>query len=85
MTYPHGTMQWIGAATTVSTAASVICNMLPNADLLENYPRIQGFYKTAINFIAALAINIRHCLPSLNVPAPMIGITKPETPEIPKS
>lgn len=77
MTHPHGAMQWIGLATTVSTAASFVCNVLPNAKFLDAYPRAQKAYNAAISFVAALAINIRHCLPSLDVEAPALGITKP--------
>jgi hypothetical protein len=51
---------------------------LPNAKYLDGYPRIQKAYGTFIDLTAAAALNIRHCLPSLDVPAPFIGITKPK-------
>lgn len=81
MTHPHSITGWIGLATGVSTAASLICNILPNANYLDGYPRTQKAYNTVITFIAAIAINIRHCLPSLDIPAPALGITKPVQPD----
>lgn len=65
----------------VSVACSIIANLLPNANFLDGYPRAQKAYSAVINFIATLAINIRHCLPSLDVEAPALGITKPNVPK----
>lgn len=72
----HSKLEWIGIASMLSTGASVACNILPNDKYLADYPRAQKLYRTVINFTAAAAINIRHCLPSLDVPAPLIGICK---------
>lgn len=60
-----------------SVACSFIANLLPNASFLVGYPKAQKAYNAGIAFVATLAINIRHCLPSLDVEAPALGITKP--------
>lgn len=76
MTCPHTVSGWISLGTAVSTAASVACNLLPNANVFDNYPRVQKAYGTFINILAVTAANIRHCLPSLDVEAPFLGIRK---------
>jgi hypothetical protein len=69
----HQLYDWgIGASVVCSFAA----NLLPNAKFLDDYPRTQKAYGTVVNGIAMLAINIRHCLPSLDIAAPVLGITK---------
>ena len=79
MHLPHHTwLEWAGIISGASTAASAVCNVLPNDKYLADYPRLQKAYRTFISFTAAAALNIRHCLPSLDVPAPLIGITKPK-------
>jgi hypothetical protein len=69
--------QILDIAGAVSVGCSVVANLLPNAKFLDAYPRAQKAYNAVIAFIAALAVNIRHCLPSLDVAAPSLGITKP--------
>lgn len=75
---------WVGikaVAVTVSetvTVASVACNFLPKSTIFSDYPRVKKAYETGINFIIALAFNIRTCMPSLNVHIPGLGFTKPE-------
>lgn len=64
-------------ALTLSFGCSVVANLLPSASFLDGYPRAQKAYNAAISFVATLAFNIRHKLPSLDVAAPALGITKP--------
>lgn len=69
-------------AVTVSetvTVASIGCNFLPKSTVFSGYPRVKKAYETGINFISLLAINIRTCMPSLDVHIPGLGFEKPGT------
>jgi hypothetical protein len=65
----------VSIVTAVSTAASIGANILPKAEILAPYPRVQKFYQVSVAFVAALAFNIRHQLPSLDLSVP--GFRKP--------
>jgi len=60
----------------VSFIASVVANLLPKAEVFNNYPRVKRFYETLVDVISATAANLRHCLPSLDLP--MMGFRKPD-------
>ncbi len=68
---------WSDVSTTV-TVASIACNLLPKSTVFNDYPRVKKAYETGINFIIALAINVRSCMPSLNIHIPGLGFTPPE-------
>jgi hypothetical protein len=68
---------WSTVTTTV-TVASIACNLLPKSTVFAGYPRVKKVYETGINFIIALAFNIRSCMPSLNVHIPGLGFTAPQ-------
>ena len=76
MNMPSLTVIWSDVATTV-TIASVACNLLPKSTVFSDYPRVKKAYETGINFIILLAVNIRSCMPSLNVHIPGLGFNKP--------
>ena len=63
--------------TTTVTVASIACNLLPKSTVFSNYPRVKKAYETGINFIILFALNIRSCMPSLNVHIPGLGFNKP--------
>lgn len=67
---------WSTVTTTV-TVASFVCNVLPKSTVFAGYPRFKKAYETGINFVIALALNIRMCMPSLNLHIPGLGFTKP--------
>jgi hypothetical protein len=67
---------WATATTTV-TIASFVCNILPKSTVFAGYPRVKKAYETGINFIIALALNVRSCMPSLNIHLPGLGFDKP--------
>lgn len=72
---PIGTI-W-SYATTVVTVSSFFCNLLPKSTVFSDYPRVKKAYETGINFIIALALNIRQCMPSLNQHIPGLGFEPP--------
>jgi hypothetical protein len=76
MTIPSWTSIWSTVTTTV-TVASFVCNLLPKSTVFSDYPRVKKAYETGINFIIALALNVRQCMPSLNLHIPGIGFDKP--------
>jgi hypothetical protein len=76
MNITFGTI-WSDVTTTV-TVASIACNLLPKSTVFSDYPRVKKAYETGINFIILLAINIRSCMPSLDVHIPGLGFTAPE-------
>ena len=63
--------------TTTVTVASLICNVLPKSTVFAKYPRVKTAYETGINFIIALALNMRMCMPSLGLHIPFLGFDKP--------
>jgi hypothetical protein len=65
-------------ATTVVTVMSFVCNILPKSTVFNGYPRFKKAYETGINVIIALALNVRSCMPSLNIHLPGLGFDKPE-------
>ena len=67
---------WSTVTTTV-TVASFVCNILPKSTVFSDYPRVKKAYETGINFIILLAVNIRSCMPSLNIHIPGLGFDKP--------
>jgi uncharacterized pyridoxamine 5'-phosphate oxidase family protein len=64
--------------TVTVTIASFVCNILPKSTVFNDYPRLKKAYETGINFVIALALNIRMCMPSLNMHIPGLGFKKPE-------
>jgi hypothetical protein len=68
----------VSTVTTTVTLASIACNMLPKSTVFADYPRVKKAYETGINFIILLALNIRTCLPSLNVHIPGLGFERPQ-------
>jgi hypothetical protein len=67
---------WSTVTSTVFIA-SFVCNILPKSTVFSDYPRVKKAYETGINFIIALALNIRSCMPSLNIHLPGLGFDKP--------
>src|SRR5882762_4155194 len=65
----------------VTFFASGLVNFLPPSSLLDKFPRVKNIYEVVIKFIAALAFNIRHQLPALDLE--MLGFKKPGGKEIP--
>lgn len=63
--------------TATVTVASFVCNILPKSTVFSGYPRVKKGYETGINFIIALALNVRTCMPSLNIHLPGLGFDKP--------
>jgi hypothetical protein len=63
--------------TVVIAAASFVANILPKSSVFEPYPRIKRAYETFINFVAGTALNLRFRLPSLDISAPPLGLSKP--------
>lgn len=61
-----------GAAFYVA-GASVVVNVLPKETVLDGYPRAKTAYRTVVAFAAASAINLRKCLPGLNLKIPGLG------------
>lgn len=47
--------------------ASLLANFLPDSKRLGKHPRLCWWYGFLIHFIALLALNLRHCLPSLDM------------------
>lgn len=70
--------QIIDAVTATVTVASFACNLLPKSTVFEDYPRVKKLYETSINFVIALALNFRQCMPSLNQHIPGLGFDKVE-------
>lgn len=68
---------WMDFTSTV-TVASFVCNILPKSTVFSGYPRVKKAYETGINFIIAFALNVRSCMPSLNVHIPGLGFTAPQ-------
>jgi hypothetical protein len=65
-------------AFTVSVVASLLANFLPKSDLFAGYPRFKRAYETfVVGVVAAIAINLRNRLPSLDISIPGYGLTKP--------
>jgi F0F1-type ATP synthase membrane subunit a len=64
--------------TATVTVASFVCNILPKSTVFAGYPRVKKAYETGINFIIALALNVRTCMPSLNIHLPGLGFDKPQ-------
>lgn len=60
------------------TVASIACNLLPKSTVFSGYPRVKKAYETGINFIILLAINIRQCMPSLDLHIPGLGFENSE-------
>jgi hypothetical protein len=70
--------QIVSAVTSTVTVASIVCNILPKSTVFAGYPRVKKAYETGINFIILLALNIRQCMPSLDVHIPGLGFAAPE-------
>lgn len=70
--------QALDTATTIVTVASFVCNVLPKSTVFNDYPRVKKAYETGINFVIALALNFRICMPSLGIHIPGLGFKKPD-------
>jgi len=68
---------WVKLFFVTSSYVSWGLNLLPKADVLFYYPKLQRVYQTLIWFLAACGGNIRYRLPSLDVSFPFLKMTKP--------
>lgn len=72
MHLPSLSQLFTGAAFYIA-GASVVVNVLPKETFLDGYPRAKAAYRTGVAFAAASAINLRKCLPGLDIKIPGLG------------
>lgn len=72
---------WHATTATIATA-SFACNLLPKSTVFNDYPRVKKAYETGINFVIALALNLRECFPTLGLKMPFVpGFSNKDVPK----
>jgi hypothetical protein len=77
----HSLLSIFRSVSSVVAVSALLANCLPKSTAYDNYPRFKKFYEAFIvNTVAAVALNLRRCMPSLDLPAPFLGFhaTPPE-------